>query len=245
MQKYVDLPFGNHMQYLLDALDAEQLEGTIMQMSPLPTVVDEQACNEVLEFFRTRPRIFEPRKKWPDVPMLAYQLRGFINSMHRAEQGRALSQWEDAGWGQRVKRGKYELGHFEDDLVRACANMIRTWDMNPAAEWVTCIPSLRHPELVPSFAERLARELGLPFAMVLQNTAEKPEQKSRQNSMQQAHNLDGAFKISAALPYRGPVLLVDDMVDSRWTFTVAAWLLRSNGCGNVWPVALAQTGGGE
>jgi len=41
------------------------------------------------------------------------------------------------------------------------------------------------------------------------------------------------------------VLLVDDMVDSRWTLTVAAWLLRSHGCGAVWPLALAQTGGGQ
>ena len=35
---------------------------------------------------------------------------------------------------------------------------------------------------------------------------------------------------------------VDDMVDSRWTFTLAAWLLRSNGGGEVWPLALAQVG---
>jgi ATP-dependent DNA helicase RecQ len=44
------------------------------------------------------------------------------------------------------------------------------------------------------------------------------------------------------LPRRGPVLLVDDMVDSRWTLTVAAWLLRSHRGGEVWPLALAQTG---
>jgi ATP-dependent DNA helicase RecQ len=41
------------------------------------------------------------------------------------------------------------------------------------------------------------------------------------------------------------VLLVDDMVDSRWTLTVAAWLLRSHESGVVWPLALAQTGSGS
>jgi ATP-dependent DNA helicase RecQ len=41
------------------------------------------------------------------------------------------------------------------------------------------------------------------------------------------------------------VLLVDDMVDSRWTLTIAAWLLRSNGSGEVWPIALAQVGAGN
>lgn len=40
----------------------------------------------------------------------------------------------------------------------------------------------------------------------------------------------------------GPVLLVDDMVDSRWTFTVAAWELRRKGCEAVWPLALADAG---
>jgi ATP-dependent DNA helicase RecQ len=59
------------------------------------------------------------------------------------------------------------------------------------------------------------------------------------NSAQQARNLDGALAIRAAVP-DGPVLLVDDMVDSGWTMTVAAWLLRKNGSGEVFPLALAR-----
>jgi ATP-dependent DNA helicase RecQ len=39
----------------------------------------------------------------------------------------------------------------------------------------------------------------------------------------------------------GPVLLVDDIVDSRWTMTVVAALLRQAGCGPVYPLALADT----
>jgi ATP-dependent DNA helicase RecQ len=62
-----------------------------------------------------------------------------------------------------------------------------------------------------------------------------------QNSIQQAHNLDGSFEVTATLPAE-PVLLVDDTVDSRWTMTVAAWLLRSHGSGEVYPVALASIG---
>jgi ATP-dependent DNA helicase RecQ len=41
------------------------------------------------------------------------------------------------------------------------------------------------------------------------------------------------------------VLLVDDMVDSRWTLTVSAWLLRQAGSGEVWPMVLSQTGHDE
>ena len=37
----------------------------------------------------------------------------------------------------------------------------------------------------------------------------------------------------------GPVLLVDDLVDSRWTLTVAGRLLRQAGAPAVLPFALA------
>ena len=53
-----------------------------------------------------------------------------------------------------------------------------------------------------------------------------------------------AFADGQPIP-AGPVLLVDDMVDSRWTLTVSAWQLRKNGSGAVWPMALSQTGHDE
>jgi ATP-dependent DNA helicase RecQ len=107
---------------------------------------------------------------------------------------------------------------------------------------VTAVPSLRHPELVPNFAARLAEALELPFKMTLVKTDNRPEQKTMANSIQQARNIDGSLAISAAEILPGPVLLVDDMVDSRWTLTVSAWLLRQHGSGVVWPLVLGQTG---
>lgn len=65
------------------------------------------------------------------------------------------------------------------------------------------------------------------------------------NSYQQAHNLDGAFAIESWQGMRGNVFLIDDMVDSRWTFTVIAGLLRNNGSGLVYPVALALNSLGQ
>ena len=62
---------------------------------------------------------------------------------------------------------------------------------------------------------------------------------------QQARNVDGSLVVSVEPLPRGPVLLVDDMVDSRWTLTVAAWLLRLHGSGEVWPFALAFTSHGR
>lgn len=97
------------------------------------------------------------------------------------------------------------------------------------------------PRLVPDLAERLAKRLSLPFLAVLGRREERLEQKHMANSVQQARNVDGALGVTEqALP--GPVLLVDDMVDSGWTLTVATWLLRENGSGEVRPLALADTG---
>lgn len=71
----------------------------------------------------------------------------------------------------------------------------------------------------------------------------RPTRVKQANSAQQARNIDGSLTTTdEALP-ESPVLLVDDMVDSGWTFTIAAWLLRSCGSGEVWPLALAQVGG--
>ena len=106
--------------------------------------------------------------------------------------------------------------------------------------WVTSIPSLRHPDLVPDFARRLAAALNLPFHVVLEKTDDRPAQKDMANSAQQARNVDGSLRIQGNVP-TGPVLLVDDMVDSKWTLTVAAYLLTSNGSGPVYPLALAST----
>jgi ATP-dependent DNA helicase RecQ len=46
-----------------------------------------------------------------------------------------------------------------------------------------------------------------------------------------------------APPSTGPVLLVDDIVDSRWTLTWAGYLLQSHGSGPVHPFAFAQASG--
>ena len=59
-----------------------------------------------------------------------------------------------------------------------------------------------------------------------------------QNSAQQLHNVAASLRAIAECP-AGPVLLVDDIVDSRWTLTYAGWLLRHHGAGPVHPIALA------
>jgi ATP-dependent DNA helicase RecQ len=62
-----------------------------------------------------------------------------------------------------------------------------------------------------------------------------------ENSYRQAHNLEDAFTVTRWHGLGDPVLLVDDMVDSGWTFTVIGALLREAGSGPVFPLALTVT----
>ena len=241
MQEYVDLESG-HMEFLIRALDGEPGAIQPPDLPALPTEPAPELVQEAVNFLRRTSLPIEPRKRWPSGGMPQYEVSGLISEVHQAEAGKALCIWGDAGWGGLVSRGKYREGRFADELVRACSELLAQWSPQPAPEWVTCIPSRRHPELVPNFAERLAIQMGLPFHRALEKIEDRAEQKSMANSTQQARNVDGSLVISREPLPAGPVLLVDDMADSRWTTTVAAWLLRSNGTGKVWPLALAFAG---
>ena len=245
MQEYVSRPFGQHMGFLIDALDGDSSTVSPPSLPPLSEDVDQLLVREAEEFLCRTSLPIEPRKKWPVGGMPQYGIHTASTIPYQAQPGKALCVWGDAGWGGLVRHGKYHDGHFSDDLVAACVKMIQEWNPQPSPTWVTCVPSLRHPELVPNFAQRLAAALGLPFHMVIAKTDARPEQKTMANSTQQARNIDGSLALNGQPIPPGPVLLVDDMVDSRWTLTVSAWLLRKSGSGAVWPMALSQTGHDE
>lgn len=202
--------------------------------------VDDALVNRAAIFLQRSYQPLQPRKMWPPHGALAeYGLAGRITKDSQAAEGCALCLWGDAGWGQLVVSGKYKTERFDDALVDACDKMIEGWSPDPTPEWVTCIPSLNRPTLVPDFAKRLADSLGIPFSLAIEKVKATPAQKEMQNSFQQAHNLDGAFEVDSNAVLNGPCLLVDDMVDSRWTITIAAALLRREGCEAVLPLALA------
>jgi ATP-dependent DNA helicase RecQ len=245
MQDYVDLPFGQHMAFLVNALDGDTSVVLAPKLPELETTARVETIMAAEEFLDRVNVPIAARKRWPMGGLPNSSLKGTIAAQHQANDGRALCHWGDAGWGSLVQDGKYRDGHFSDDLVEACVRMIKNWNPNPTPTWVTAVPSLNHPALVPDFANRLASALGLPFHHVLAQTSERPEQKTMENSSFQAGNIHGSLAISTASVPPGPVLLVDDMVDSRWTMTITAWLLRSSGSGPVWPLALASAGSGQ
>ena len=197
-----------------------------------PRDVDPTLVRRAVTFLRRDLRVIEPRLRWPDSSKVT----------PANEEGRALCVYGDAGWGAAVADGKYRTGHFGDDLVDASAAAIRTrWRPAPEPAWVTAIPSRARSGLVGAFAARLADALGLPYVEALTSLVDAAPQAEMLNSAMQAANARRKLGVDPAahIP-SGPVLLVDDIVDSRWTMTVAGLLLRRHGSGAVLPFALAM-----
>lgn len=182
------------------------------------------------------PILIEPRKQW--VKGAAGKTAVKMTPVN--EIGVALCNYHASGWGSLVREGRERNTPYSDALVEAAAQAIRRhWrsiDQRPV--WVTSVPSLRRPQLVPTFAQRLAVALHLPYAPVVQQTRQHPPQAEMHNSHQQVENVWNVFAVQGAIRAE-PVLLVDDLADSRWTLTVVGDVLRRAGSGSVHPFALA------
>ena len=233
------------MAYLGRALDDPHAArcgkcANCMARPVVPLELDPELIRQALQFLKQFELRIEPRIQVPKGAFETYALGGNLPPQLRVERGCVLSRWGDAGWGWLVADDKH-AGRFRDELVGAAAEMIlKRWRPEPTPEWVACVPSLRHPTLVTDFAKRLAQRLGLPFREAVSKARDNPPPKLQNNSFFQCRNLDGAFEVKRAVP-NTPVLLVDDVVDSRWTMTVVAALLRQAGSGPVFPIALATT----
>ena len=247
MQRYLEED-GCLMQFLAVALDDENPQPCGRCASCLGSPVIKPSFNRAQSVSATR---FLRQSEIPlvchkQVASGAFTDYGFSGNLPQelhAETGRILSRWGDAGWGKFVANDKIK-GHFRDKLVEAVAEMVQDrWQPDPPPEWITCVPSQTHRTLVPDFAQRLATALRLPFMPIVTKTRHNEPQKTQQNRFHQCRNLDGVFQIDGSIP-DGPVLLLDDIVDSGWTMTVIAALLRQAGSGPVWPVALATANAG-
>jgi len=199
----------------------------------LDRTLDRELVVKAQEFLRKEPLRVEPRKRWADNTKIPNEMV--------SEPGRALSWWGDGGWGGLVRDEK-TAGVFRDELVDALVRLVRAWGPEPRPAWVTAVPSVRAPELVASLAARVAAGLGLPYRPCLEPVRETRPQREMQNSAQQHGNVAGAFAIAGAVP-PGPVLLIDDVADSRWTLTEVGTVLRAAGSGPVLPLVLAQASG--
>lgn len=204
----------------------------------VPSQVTKEKVAEAQHFVREDFNRIEPRKKWPAGIMKDGSNK--IAEEYRCEEGYVLSNYGDAGWGRLVADGKYKHKYFDDQLVQASSELLKIYVVENNIQWVTNISSKREPKLVKEFAERLAEQLGLRYLDTIQKTPTVC-QKELNTSHLQCNNAYDSFEIGNISAEN--VLLVDDIVDSRWTFTVCGYKLRKKGCGKVFPFALANSAG--
>lgn len=244
MQAYLN-EAGCLMAFLRSALDDPEHEpcrkcANCLGKALVSSSVDSRLVHEAATFIRHAEFPIKPKKQVAKGGFQHYCFPTNLPPQLQAEEGRVLSQWRDGGWGELAADGK-EQSHFDDALVAAMAEMIKArWQPEPKPTWLCCVPSLGHPTLVPDFARRLAAALEIPFVECVSKVRQNEPQKWQYNRFHQCRNLDGVFAVGEGIP-SGPVLLVDDMIDSGWTMTVIAALLRRAGSGPVYPLAISST----
>src|SRR5579875_3488051 len=216
------------------------------QAAEVSTAGVEQARERLL-----RPGVeVAPRKMWPaGMPALGVEVSGKIPAAEVAAPGRALARLTDLGWGPRLRAlfadGAAD-GPVPGEMVAAVVKVLAAWDWEDRPAGVVTVPSRSRPELVASLGERIATLGRLPYLGQLERTGDHPA--AQYNSAQRLRALWGAFAVPAPVAdavasLDGPVLLVDDRVDTGWTMTVAARLLRAAGATAVLPLALAASTG--
>lgn len=193
--------------------------------------LDGELTRAALQHLRSQPLDLEVKKMAPDASGAMRKIPEGVLS----EPGRALGRLGDAGWDPLVEDGA-RAGRFSDELVQGAVDLIRAW--KPPIDWVTVVPSARKGELLSDLAERIAAALELPFAPVIERTAERPRQREMQNTPAQVANVRGAFAVAGAVP-KGRCLLIDDVRFSGWTLAMVAGQIRQRGCPAVYPFALS------
>ncbi|SUA78261.1 ATP-dependent DNA helicase recQ [Nocardia otitidiscaviarum] len=186
-----------------------------------------------------RPGIdLAPRKQWPTgMAKLGISLSGKISD--GAETGRVLGRLSDLGWGQRLRALlNAPDGPVPDEVFRACTVVLREWDWARRPTAVIALESPTHPILAASLAARLAEIGRLRDLGVLHLRPDLPL-VSAVNSAHRVAALHNAWETPDLTSVDGPILLVDTLTDTGWTFTMAARALRAAGADAVLPFALA------
>jgi ATP-dependent DNA helicase RecQ len=196
----------------------------------------------------------EPRKMWPSgMKDLGIDASGKIPAARTAEPGRALGRLTDVGWGATLRALLAEGAADEPvtpALTDAVVKVLASWDWAQRPAYVVTMPSRTRPRLVGSLGQRIAAIGRLAYLGALgYATADGPGLR-RHNSAQRLASLWRAIVVPdelrdamKAAAMDAPVLLVDDQIDTGWTMTVAAALLRDAGAPAVLPLALATVTG--
>ncbi len=186
----------------------------------------------------------EPRKLWPTgADAVGVPVRGKIPADEQLETGRVLARLTDLGWGGRL-RGLLAPdapdAECPPEILRACVQVLAQWDWTQRPGAVVAVPSRSRPRFIESLARGLAEIGRLPYLGTFALRRGGPSGGAGGNSAYRLAGVWDRFDASTLdIPPGTPVLLVDDVIDSRWTVTVAGRELRRTGAGAVLPFAAA------
>ncbi len=204
------------------------------------TAVDAATTAAADERLR-RPGVPVPtRKQWPSgMGQLGLDVSGRIPAGELALDGRVIGRLSDIGWGTRLR----ELldapdAPVDSDVLDACVRVLAGWGWEERPLGVVGVGSRTRPHQLDHLARRIAEIGRLPLLGSLRPTGERPAPHA--NSAQRLASVWHGFEEPDFTLPAGPILLVDDVIDSGWTVTVAARLVRRAGAGAVLPFALAH-----
>ncbi|MEU5906578.1 DEAD/DEAH box helicase [Micromonospora sp. NPDC047527] len=259
MREYASTP-DCRMRYLRERLDdtgATDCGRCDRCADPLFSADVSTAALTAAQAFLGRPGVeIAPKKLWPTgLEAVGVPLKGRIAPAEQALPGRAVGRLSDLGWGGRLRElvgPEAPDAPVPDDVAGAVVEVLKAWahgddpwPRRPVA--VVAVGSRRRPQLVGSLAERIAAVGRLPLLGEVASAAPGGPGGPRGNSAQRVRALHDTFTVPADLAdalagLDGPVLLVDDLVDSGWTMTLVGRALRRVGAPGVLPLALAVAG---
>ena len=131
--------------------------------------------------------------------------------------------------------------------MRALVEVLAGWPWAQRPVGVVAMPSRSHPQLVESVVAQIAQIGRLPLLGTLDLVDGGPVGEPGGNSAFRLAGVWDRFAVGPELASElaaadGPVLLVDDIIHSRWSLTVAGRLLRLAGAPAVLPLALGVAG---
>ena len=180
------------------------------------------------------------RRRWP--PGLADR-RGNIKADRQADTGRVLGDGAGSGWDDALAAlhaGGPDAQAVLEEVLDGVVGVLRRWSWAERPTWVCPLPSRSAGAVIDAVAQRVGEVGRLPVVAALEDAApDRPPQRDMANSSHQASNALRGLRLRGTPP-PGPVLLIDDLVQSGWTLTVAADLLRGAGVSRVLPLALRR-----
>ena len=214
-----------------------------------PIDVAEAAAMTAAESLDRVGVAIDVRAQWPTgMSSLGVAASGKIPLIERAEPGRALARLSDLGWGGPL-RDMFAAGAADTPapptMLAACVRVLAEWDWAERPAAIVSMPSKRHPLLIDSVARSLSEVGQLPWLGALDWVQGGPTGEPGGNSAYRLSSVWDRFTVGPALTaalasFAGrPVLLIDDLADSRWTVTVASRVLRQHGASAVLPFTLA------